>query len=179
MSRVGKLPVPIPEKVKISLSGNDVTVEGPKGKLMKSFHPEITIDVSDSEVTVTRPSNNAFHRSLHGMTRAVINNMVVGVTDGFKKELELVGVGYRGELKGKDLMLFVGYSHPVLVKPPDGISIEFDPKANIITVSGPDKELVGLTADRIRSVRKPEPYKGKGIKYTDEHIRRKAGKTAV
>jgi len=179
MSRVGKLPVPIPETVKISLSGKEVTVEGPKGKLIKTFHPEIGIDVADDAVTVTRPSNNAFHRSLHGMTRAIINNMVIGVTEGFKKELEMVGVGYRGEIMGSALMLHVGYSHPVLVKPPDGVTIEFDHRANLITVSGADKALVGLTADRIRSIRKPEPYKGKGIKYKDEHIRRKAGKTAV
>lgn len=179
MSRVGKMPVPIPEKVTVNLSGKELTVEGPKGKLKKTFHPEINIEVAHGAIRVSRMSDDGFHRSLHGMTRALIFNMVTGVTDGFKKELELVGVGYRGEMKGKGLMLQVGYSHQVLIKPPDGVTIEFDHRANLITVSGIDKELVGLTADRIRSIRKPEPYKGKGIKYKDEHIRRKAGKTAV
>jgi large subunit ribosomal protein L6 len=179
MSRVGKLPVPIPKGVKIALSGKELTVEGPKGKLVKTFHPEINIDVGDDAVTVTRSSDKTFHRALHGLTRALINNMVTGVTEGFKKELELVGVGYRGEKKGKGLMLYVGYSHPVLVRPPDTVDIDFDHKAGLITVTGIDKELVGLTADRIRSIRKPEPYKGKGIKYKGEHIRRKAGKTAA
>lgn len=179
MSRVGKLPVPIPKGVKIALSGKELTVEGPKGKLVKTFHPEINIDVSDDAVTVTRSSDKTFYRALHGMTRALIYNMVTGVTEGFKKELELVGVGYRGEKKGDGLILYVGYSHPVLVKPPDTVTIDFDHKAGLITVTGIDKQLVGLTADRIRSIRKPEPYKGKGIKYKGEHIRRKAGKTAA
>lgn len=179
MSRVGKLPVPIPKGVKIALSGKELTVEGPKGKLVKTFHPEININVADDAVTVTRPSDKNFHRALHGMTRALIYNMVMGVTEGFKKELELIGVGYRGEKKGKGLMLYVGYSHPVFVKAPDTVDIDFDHKIGLITVSGIDKELVGLTADRIRSIRKPEPYKGKGIKYKGEHIRRKAGKTAA
>jgi len=179
MSRVGKQPVPIPQGVKVTLSGTDVLVEGPKGKLTKKFRPEITIQIADGAVTVSRSADNTFHRALHGMTRAIINNMIIGVTKGFKKELEMVGVGYRGELKGKFLTLFIGYSHPVVIKPPDGVTIEFEPKGNFITVHGMDKELVGLTADRIRSVRKPEPYKGKGIKYKDERIRRKAGKTAA
>jgi large subunit ribosomal protein L6 len=165
--------------VKVNQSGPELTVEGPKGTLVRSFHPEISIDVGGDEITVTRSANDTFHRSLHGLTRALIQNMIIGVTKGYKKELELVGVGYRGEMKGKCLMLYVGYSHPVLVSPPDNVKIEFDHKVNLITVSGIDKELVGLTADRIRSVRKPEPYKGKGIKYKGEHIRRKAGKTAA
>lgn len=179
MSRVGKLPVPIPKGVKVALLGKELTVEGLKGRLVKTFHPEINIDVADDTITVTRPSDKKFHRALHGMTRALIYNMVTGVTKGFKKELELVGVGYRGEKKGKGLILYVGYSHPVFVRPPDTVTIDFDHKAGLITVSGLDKELVGLTADRIRAIRKPEPYKGKGIKYKGEHIRRKAGKTAA
>jgi large subunit ribosomal protein L6 len=179
MSRIGKAPVEIPQDVKIKLEGQEMTVEGPKGTLNRKFHPEIKIEVSETRVTVTRSSDGGFHRSLHGLTRALIQNMVIGVTKGYQKQLELVGVGYRGEMKGKSLMLNVGYSHPVLVKPPDSVTIEFDHKAGLITVSGVDKELVGLTADRIRSIRKPEPYKGKGIKYKGEHIRRKAGKTAA
>ena len=179
MSRVGKLPVEIPGDVKVNLLGQELTVAGPKGTLFRAFHPDIHIDVQDKLVSVTRSADDTYHRSLHGLTRALIQNMIIGVTKGYKKELELVGVGYRGEMKGKCLLLSIGYSHPVLVKPPDNISIGFDHKAGLITVSGIDKHLVGLTADRIRSIRPPEPYKGKGIKYKDEHIRRKAGKTAV
>lgn len=179
MSRVGKQPVSIPSGVKISLSGQRMTVEGPKGKLEREFHPDIAIQVGDDTVTVTRPSDKTFHRSLHGLTRALIQNMVTGVTDGFVKQLEMIGVGYRGELKGKILILYVGYSHPVVVHPPDGVTLEFNHKEGLITVSGIDKELVGLTADQIRSIRKPEPYKGKGIRYKGEQIRRKAGKTAA
>jgi large subunit ribosomal protein L6 len=179
MSRVGKLPIAVPAGVKVSMAERAVTVVGPKGNLTKSFHDGITIALADDAVTVTRSSNTPYYRALHGLTRALINNMVIGVTKGYVKELELVGVGYRGEVKGKHLMLYVGYSHPVLVKAPEGVTITFEPKGGLITVTGIDKELVGQTADRIRNVRKPEPYKGKGIKYKDEHIRRKAGKTAA
>lgn len=179
MSRIGKMPVRIAPGVAVTLSGRQFTVTGPKGTLTRTFHPEVGIKVDDKSITVTRPSNNAFHRSLHGLTRALIQNMVTGVTEGYKKELELIGVGYRGEMKGKYLMLYVGYSHPVLVQPPDSVTVAFDHRAGVITVSGLDKELVGLTAERIRSVRKPEPYKGKGIRYKGEYVRRKAGKTAA
>ncbi|MEZ5358965.1 MAG: 50S ribosomal protein L6 [Candidatus Zixiibacteriota bacterium] len=182
MSRIGKKPVVIPKGVKINLSGTELTVEGPKGKLTKEFHPEITINVGETDITVERHSNVPFYRSLHGMTRAIIQNMVTGVTDGFSKQLEIIGTQYRAEIKGKYLFFppkAIGYSHAVLVKPPDGIAIEYEIKQKLITVSGIDKELVGLTADRIRAIRKPEPYKGKGIKYVGEHIRRKAGKTAA
>jgi large subunit ribosomal protein L6 len=179
MSRIGKLPVPIPSEVKVNLDGQTLTVEGPKGSLKKSFHPEMTIAVEDNAIVVRRPSDKGFHRGLHGLTRALIYNMVTGVTKGYEKKLQLVGVGFRGEIKGSYLQLFVGYSHSVLVKPPDGVKLEFVHKEGIITVSGIDKELVGLTADRIRNIRKPEPYKGKGIRYVDEQIRRKAGKTAA
>ena len=157
MSRIGKLPITIPKDVTVSLDRQEVTVKGPKGTLVKRFHPEIGISVEDTTVRISRKSNNTFHRSLHGMTRAIIQNMVTGVTTGFKKELEMIGVGYRGEMKKKNLMLFVGYSHPVIVLPPPGITLEFDPKAGLITVSGIDKELVGLVADKIRAIRKPEP----------------------
>lgn len=179
MSRIGKLPVEIVKDVKVSLSGQELTMEGPKGKLVRKFHPEMEITINDNDIIVARPSNNKFHRSLHGLTRALIQNMVIGVTKGFTRQLELVGVGYRGEMKGRHLMLYVGYSHPVLVQAPDNVVISFEHKAGLITVTGVDKELVGLTADRIRSIRKPEPYKGKGIKYKGEYIRRKAGKTAA
>lgn len=179
MSRIGKMPVQITKGVKVNLAGMQLTVEGPKGTLVRTFHPDIKIEVGEESIVVTRPTDNGFHRALHGMTRALIQNMVTGVSEGYKKELEMIGVGYRGEMKGRYLMLYVGYSHPVLIKQPDGVDVEFDHRANLITVSGIDKELVGLTADRIRSVRKPEPYKGKGIRYKGEHIRRKAGKTAA
>jgi len=179
MSRIGKLPVQIVKDVKVTLTGQKLTVEGPKGKLEREFHPDMNITVDEKEVTVTRPSDKGFHRALHGMTRALIQNMVTGVSQGYKKELEMIGVGYRGEMKGRYLMLYVGYSHPVLVKQPDGVEIQFDHKASLITVTGIDKELVGLTADRIRSIRKPEPYKGKGIRYKGEYVRKKAGKTAA
>ena len=179
MSRIGKQPVAIAKGVKVKLAGQELTVEGPKGTLTQKFHPEITINVGEDSVTVTRSSDVTFYRSLHGLTRALIQNMIIGVTEGYSKQLEMVGVGYRGEIKGRNLELYVGYSHPVLVSPPDGVKLEFEPKGNLITVSGINKQLVGLTADRIRSIRKPEPYKGKGIKYKGEHIRRKAGKTAA
>ncbi len=179
MSRIGKQPVVIVDGVKVKLTGLELTVEGPKGTLTKKFHPDITINVGDDSIIVSRSSDIGFYRALHGMTRALIQNMVIGVTKGYSKQLEMVGVGYRGEIKGKNLELHVGYSHPVLVSPPDGIKIEYEHKAGLITVSGIDKHLVGLTADRIRSIRKPEPYKGKGIKYKGEYIRRKAGKTAA
>lgn len=179
MSRVGKLPVKIPSGVTVTLAGPEVTVKGPKGTLIQKFHPKMDIKIEDNAVIVSRPSDVVYYRSLHGLTRALIQNMVIGVTEGYSKQLEMVGVGYRGEMKGKNLLLYVGYSHPILVKPPEGISIELEVKAGRITISGMNKEMVGLTADRIRSIRKPEPYKGKGIRYKDEHIRRKAGKTAA
>lgn len=179
MSRVGKLPIKIPSGVTVTLAGAEVTVKGPKGALIQTFHPKMNIKIEDNAVVVSRSSDTPYHRSLHGLTRALIQNMVIGVTVGYSKQLEMVGVGYRGEMKGNNLLLYVGYSHPILVKPPEGVKIEFDHKASCITISGMNKEMVGLTADRIRSIRKPEPYKGKGIRYKNEHIRRKAGKTAA
>ena len=182
MSRIGKQPVIIPKDVQVAMKGQEISIKGPKGELKKTFHPDMTINVGDTEITVERHSDLGFYRSLHGLTRALIQNMVVGVVSGYEKRLEVVGVQYRAEMKGKHLFFppkAIGYSHAVLVKAPDGISLEYEPKKKIIRVFGIDKELVGLMADRIRAIRKPEPYKGKGIKYVGEYIRRKAGKAAI
>ncbi len=176
MSRIGKLPVTIPSGVKISLDGNMMTVAGPKGSLSQSLHERMTIAVETDQVKVSRPSDSKQDSALHGLTRALINNMVVGVTVGFKKDLEINGVGYRAEIAGNVLTLSLGYSHPVVYELPDGISVEIE-KQTKLSVIGIDKQLVGSAAAKIRSYRKPEPYKGKGIKYADERIVRKAGKT--
>jgi large subunit ribosomal protein L6 len=176
MSRIGKLPVVIPAGVKISLNGNEMVVTGPKGTLTQQLHERMTIAVETDQISVSRPSDSKQDSALHGLTRALINNMVVGVTVGFKKELEINGVGYRAEISGKVLTLSLGYSHPVVYELPEGISVEIE-KQTKLSVMGIDKQLVGSAAAKIRSYRKPEPYKGKGIKYADEHILRKAGKT--
>ncbi|ADG81197.1 50S ribosomal protein L6 [Thermincola potens] len=176
MSRIGKQPVIIPQGVEVKVDGNVVTVKGPKGQLVKEFHKDMLITVEDNKIVVQRPSDEKVHRSLHGLTRTLVSNMVDGVTKGFQKELELSGVGYRAAKQGNKLVLTVGYSHPVEMEPQNGIEIEV-PAANRIVVKGIDKETVGAFAAKIRSVREPEPYKGKGIKYVDERIRRKVGKT--
>jgi large subunit ribosomal protein L6 len=176
MSRIGKLPVAIPSGVKISLDGNMMTVTGPKGSLSQPLHERMTIAVETDQIKVSRPSESKQDSALHGLTRALINNMVMGVTAGFKKDLEINGVGYRAEISGKTLTLALGYSHPVVYELPEGISVEIE-KQTKLSVSGIDKQLVGSAAAKIRSFRKPEPYKGKGIKYADERIMRKAGKT--
>jgi large subunit ribosomal protein L6 len=176
MSRIGKLPVAIPSGVKISLDGNMMTVTGPKGSLSQPLHERMAIAVETDQIKVSRPSDSKQDSALHGLTRALINNMVVGVTDGFKKDLEINGVGYRAEISGRTLTLALGYSHPVVYELPEGINIEIE-KQTKLSVSGIDKQLVGSAAAKIRSYRKPEPYKGKGIKYADERILRKAGKT--
>jgi large subunit ribosomal protein L6 len=176
MSRIGKKPVLLPAGVQVKINGPDVHVTGPKGELTRSFHPAMTIALQGSELTVSRPDDLRQNRALHGLTRALLNNMVEGVTRGFKKTLMVEGVGYRAELAGKRLMLYLGYSHPIVVMPPDGITLEADPKAKTISISGIDKEKVGEVAAEIRSLRPPEPYKGKGIRYSDEVVRRKAGK---
>jgi len=176
MSRIGKLPVVIPAGVKISLNGNEMVVTGPKGTLTQQLHERMTIAVETDQINVSRPSDSKQDSALHGLTRALINNMVVGVTVGFKKDLEINGVGYRAEISGKVLTLSLGYSHPVVYELPEGISVEIE-KQTKLSVMGIDKQLVGSAAAKIRSYRKPEPYKGKGIKYADEHILRKAGKT--
>lgn len=177
MSRIGKQPVVIPNGVTVTVTpDNVVTVKGSKGQLTKAMHKDIKIAVEDTQVVVTRPSDDKNHRALHGLTRALINNMVIGVSEGFAKTLELVGVGYRAQLKGKKLTLSLGYSHPVEIDAVEGVTYE-TPDANTIIVKGVDKELVGAVAANIRTWREPEPYKGKGIKYKDEVIRRKEGKT--
>ena len=177
MSRVGRLPVAIPNGVTVTVTPeNVVTVKGPKGELTKAMHTEINIAIENNEVVVTRPSDHKTHRSLHGLTRALINNMVKGVNEGYQKTLDLVGVGYRAQLQGKKLVMNLGFSHPVEVEPEEGVTFEV-PATTQVIVKGIDKEKVGDAAADIRSWRKPEPYKGKGIKYSNEVIRRKEGKT--
>ena len=176
MSRIGRMPIAIPVGVTVTVSGSEVSVKGPKAELKRTVHPNMTVTVEGNEILVTRPNDEKQNRALHGLTRSLIHNMVVGVTDGFKKELEVNGVGYRVQKTGKDLVMNLGYSHQVVVSEVDGITIEC-PSANKIIISGPDKQQVGQFAAEIREKRPPEPYKGKGIKYADEHIRRKEGKT--
>lgn len=177
MSRVGKNPIEVPSGVQVTFEHGILNVKGPKGELSRPIHKDVKVAIEDGSVTVTRPSDLKTHRALHGTTRANIQNMVTGVTEGFQKGLELVGVGFRAELSGKNLILNIGYSHQVAFIPPDGITFEVT-SATALSVSGIDKQLVGQIAAKIRRVRPPEPYKGKGIKYAGEYIRRKAGKTA-
>ncbi|EUJ18439.1 50S ribosomal protein L6 [Listeria aquatica] len=176
MSRIGKKPITIPAGVTVTLDGNKATVKGPKGELVREFNPEIKIEIEGSEINVSRPSDNKNHRALHGTTRAVLNNMVVGVSEGYEKSLELVGVGYRAQKQGSKLVLNVGYSHPVEFEAPKGVEIEVPANTKVI-VKGFNKEHVGELAANIRAVRPPEPYKGKGIRYEGEYVRRKEGKT--
>lgn len=176
MSRIGRLPVEIPNGVQVNVQGSDVHVKGPKGELERSFSSLIGIALEDGQVIVTRKSDHPSERALHGTTRALIANMVQGVSAGFEVVLVVEGVGYRSEMDGKTLVLHVGYSHPIRVEPPTGISFEVDQKARQIKVQGYDREVVGQTAAEIRRVRPPEPYHGKGIRYNGEKIRRKAGK---
>lgn len=177
MSRIGRMPIVIPKGVEIKLEGSQLSVKGPKGFLTRSIPSELEAELEDGNLVLKRPSDDPRVRSLHGMARAIIQNMVTGVSTGFERVLEVNGVGYRAELSGKNLMLYVGYSHPVEVTPPDGISFDVDARIRQIKVLGYDKEMVGQIAANLRSVRPPEPYKGKGIKYIEEKIRRKAGKT--
>jgi large subunit ribosomal protein L6 len=178
MSRIGKEPVPIPSGVNVALADGTVTVKGPKGELSQAVPEGITVDVTDDEVVVTRASDHRRHRALHGLTRSLIANMVTGVTDGYSKSLEIVGVGYRAQARGSNgLVIQAGYSHPVEVTAPEGVTFEV-PSPTRITVSGADKQVVGQVAADIRAIRKPEPYKGKGIRYAGEQVRRKAGKAA-
>ncbi len=178
MSRVGKKPIDIPSNVKVSLDGKAVQVEGPKGKLEERVHQRMSVKIEDNQVFVTRPSDNRLDKSLHGLTRSLIQNMVIGVTEGYKKELEIHGVGMRAQLQGKKLSLQLGFSHPVNYTVPEGISM-IVPKPTQIEIAGIDKQLVGEVAAEIRHFYKPEPYKGKGIRYKGEYVRRKAGKTVV
>ncbi len=176
MSRIGRLPITIPAGVDVKIdANNEITVKGAKATLTRALHPDMIVKAADGVITVERPSEDKFHKSLHGLTRTLINNMVVGVTEGFSKELEINGVGYRAQMQGKKLVLSLGYSHPVEYTPQEGITIEV-PAPNKIIVKGANKEVVGETAAKIREYRQPEPYKGKGIKYIDEVIRRKEGK---
>ena len=175
MSRIGKQPVVIPAGVEVSINGNVVTVKGPKGTLSGTFNKDITIAQEGNEIIVTRPTDDKEHRSLHGLTRTLINNMIVGVTAGYEKKLEINGVGYRASKQGSNLVMNLGYSHQVIIPEVDGITIEV-PGPNEVIVKGPDKQQVGPFAAEIRSKRPPEPYKGKGIKYAGEYIRRKEGK---
>jgi large subunit ribosomal protein L6 len=170
------MPIELPNGVKVDINGSDVTVSGSKGKLVQRFHNDILVRKENSTLYVERPSDSRQHRSLHGLTRALLNNMVIGVSDGFRRKLEVVGVGYRAELKGKNLVLNVGYSHQVEVLPPDNLSFEVEDRGKTIFVTGIDKQVVGEICAQIRKVRPPEPYKGKGIRYEGEYVRRKAGK---
>lgn len=177
MSRVGRLPIAIPAGVTVTVTpDNVVTVKGPKGELVKAMHKDINIAVEDTQIVVTRPSEQKQHRALHGLTRALVNNMVVGVTQGYSKTLELIGVGYRAQLQGTKLVMNLGYSHPVEIEAVEGVTFKVDGTTKVI-VEGINKEKVGAVAADVRSWREPEPYKGKGIKYSDEVIRRKEGKT--
>ena len=178
MSRVGKKPVPIPGEVSAKIEGSRITVTGPKGELSQMIHPSMRVELAGGELVVNRPSEAKFHKSLHGLTRSLIANMVIGVTTGYEKSLEIQGVGYKAVLAGKKLNLSLGLSHPVLLSLPEGIKVELN-GPNKIKVSGIDKQLVGLVAAKIRSFRPPEPYKGKGIRYEGEIVRKKAGKTAT
>ncbi|MFU8826526.1 MAG: 50S ribosomal protein L6 [Brevefilum sp.] len=176
MSRVGRLPIEVPAGVDVKIDGSYVHVKGPKGELEWTFSPDIIIKQEDAIITIERPTDQPTHRALHGTTRAVINNMVVGVSQGFERVLQIEGVGYRAELDGTNLVLNVGYSHSVVIEPPEGISFDVDTRARLIKVSGYDKQVVGQVAANIRKVRPPEPYKGKGIRYQGEYVRRKPGK---
>jgi large subunit ribosomal protein L6 len=176
VSRIGRQPIPVPDKVQVEIEGSQVAVRGPRGELFRDFNPEIKIEQRDGELVVSRPTDQRHHRALHGLTRALLSNMVIGVTEGFRKELEIQGVGYRAEMAGDNLIMHLGYSHPIELQPPTGIVFAFEPRSKVITVEGADKELVGQTAADIRKLRPPEPYKGKGVRYRDEYVRRKAGK---
>lgn len=177
MSRIGKQPIPVPSGVEVQIDGPSVKVKGPKGELSSSFNEDLKIELVDGSIIVTRPSDERSHRSLHGLTRSLIANMVAGVSEGFSKNLEIVGVGYRAQLQGTDLELALGFSHPVVVKAEPGITFEV-PSPTKITVRGIDKQRVGQVASEIRDFRPPEPYKGKGVRYEGEYVRRKLGKTA-
>lgn len=176
MSRIGKMPIQVPENVKVKVDGAHVSVSGAKGTLEQTFHPDMQIELEDDTLHVRRPSDSNTHRALHGLTRALLNNMVTGVTDGFERRLQIEGVGYRAGMSGSRLVLQVGFSHPVEFDPPDGVSFSVEDRGKTIIVTGIDKQVVGEITANIRKTRPPEPYKGKGIRYEGEYIRRKAGK---
>ena len=175
MSRIGRLPIPVPSGVDVSIDGRTVTVSGPRGSLTRQLHPDIAVVREADELVVRRPTEQKSHKQLHGLTRTLVSNMVVGVTTGYRKGLEITGVGYRATLNGRKLTLSLGYSHPIEIEPPNGITFEVENPTRLAVV-GIDKELVGQVAATVRATRKPEPYKGKGVRYAGEYIRRKAGK---
>jgi large subunit ribosomal protein L6 len=175
MSRIGRLPIAVPSSVDVTIDGRELTVKGPKGTLHRTLHPDMAVSQEDGSIVVTRPTEQKTHKQLHGLTRTLVNNMVIGVTDGYRKGLEITGVGYRAALNGQKLQLNLGYSHPIEIDPPEGISFEVENPTHLAVV-GIDKELVGQVAAQVRSTRKPEPYKGKGVRYAGEQVRRKAGK---
>ncbi|MBN1967062.1 MAG: 50S ribosomal protein L6 [Anaerolineae bacterium] len=176
MSRIGKQPIPVPAKVSVKIDGVDVTVKGPRGELSQAFHPDITIKQEEGQLLVERPTDQRHHRALHGLTRALLNNMVVGVSEGFSKALRIEGVGYTANMDGQTLVMKLGYSHDVIVEPPQDIAFSVEDRGRRIIVEGIDKQVVGQVAAEIRGWRPPEPYKGKGVRYEGERVRRKAGK---
>lgn len=179
MSRIGKNPVQVPSGVTVTINGNTVSVKGPKGELTQTFHKNVKVELKENEILVSRPNDLKLNRALHGLTRSLINNMVEGVTKGYEKQLEILGVGYRAAVAGAKLTLNLGYSHPIEFTAPKGVTIEIDKdKKNILIIKGYDKQLLGEVAAKIRSYKKPEPYKGKGIRYVGEHVQQKAGKAA-
>ena len=178
MSRIGRKPISLPAGVEVKIEDNVITVKGPKGVLSQSIPEDISIELKENELLCTRPSDAKRHRAMHGLTRALVANMVTGVTTGFEKKLEMVGVGYRAQMQGSKLVLNIGYSHPIEIDPPQGVEFEV-PAVTRITVKGIDKQLVGNTAADIRALRKPEPYKGKGVRYENEVVRRKAGQSGA
>jgi large subunit ribosomal protein L6 len=178
LSRIGKLPVAIPDKIEVKLENNFLICKGPKGELNRQLHPEMKVKVENGEIVVNRPSDSKQHRALHGLTRSLVYNMVHGVSQGFTRKMLIEGVGYKAEMKGKKLLLTLGFSHPILMSFPDNVTVSC-PSPTEIIIESSDKELVGSIAAKIRSHRKPEPYKGKGIRYENEYVRRKAGKTGA
>ena len=176
MSRIGKKPIPIPDKVQVTIDGSQVTVKGPKGELRHTFPAEMVIKQEDGQIVVERPSDHRQHRAYHGLTRALIANMVTGVSDGFERVLIVEGVGYRAEMEGKTLVMHLGFSHPIPVEPPQHVAFAVEERGRIIRISGIDKQVVGQMAANIRGLRPPEPYMGKGVRYDGEYVRRKAGK---
>jgi large subunit ribosomal protein L6 len=177
MSRIGNKPIPVPAKVEINFKGQEISVKGPKGELKHSIHPDIRVNLEDGTLLVSRPTDDRRHRALHGLTRALVANMVTGVSDGFQRSLAIEGVGYSSELRGQDLVMKLGYSHEIVVNPPENITFETADRGRTIHVKGIDKQVVGQVAANIRKLRPPEPYLGKGVRYSDEVVRRKAGKT--
>ncbi|HEY84240.1 MAG TPA: 50S ribosomal protein L6 [Chloroflexi bacterium] len=179
MARIGKIPVPLPQGVTVTVNKNEVTVKGTGGELSRTFSPEISVKAEDAQIVVSRPSDQRHHKAMHGLVRALINNMVIGVSKGFTRELEIVGVGYRAAMDGQNLVLNVGYSHPIVFEPMQGLSFEVEKGGRKLAVKGIDKQVVGEYAARIRKTRPPEPYKGKGVRYAGEYVRRKAGKAGA